>query len=416
MRSFFVAIALIALTFAGCPPSDDTPYDAQSAESTDAATETETTAELAPCDFPTADWAASRSLEETAWRLFVAANCPSDGTHPLTFENWTEQSCLVPGGCPAEADRTGTNGRFLHESHLLHGISDLASTPGGCSPMTSSSNAPPSLKPFVPGNLASGAKFCEEVFVNSVEKAYIEQPAPGYSLVTRTGQAAFIKAGNKIDFPKPSIEIKVDWLPADALTSPAFDCDQPSSEIYTETFDGVCYAMAGMHISSKVFPNWLWATFEPQLEATNPNRCDPEVYSECSDPWGSNPATSTGQNTEITPQLETLMDNANLAAAFKNYRLVGAQNDFVDSNTTPLGNSFVEFNAQVPAQQASCITCHFYAELDVSQSPPQQNPNFGPFPNTPATGEPATSQPPVPPGDWESQDFSWLLGVRPEGE
>lgn len=387
-----------AMTVAGCgQPTAEAPAPPPAAPVVD------------PCALPTTP---ASTLEETAWRLFVAATCPTSGVHPLTFETWTEQSCLQdPASCTGEA---GTI-RHLHASHLALGLAATAGLPASeCSSMTSSANAPPSLVPFVPQNLAADPKFCEEVFASAAEVAYIEEPAAGHSLLTLTQQAAYVAAVQKIDFPTEAVEIKADWLPANALSSPAFDCGNPTPDLYTEVIDGNCYALVGMHISSKLYPNWLWATFEPQFTATNPNRCKPDLYSSCSDSWGSSPPTSTGEPTQLTPALAALMGEANLAAAFRNYRLVGVQTNFVDTNTTPLGNSFVEFNAQVPAQQASCITCHSYAQFDSSQTPPVENPNFGAFLGTPAVGDPVNTQPPVPPGSWQSQDFSWLLGIMPQ--
>jgi hypothetical protein len=364
-------------------------------------TKTEPVAAADPCVFPTT--LAARH-EETAWQLFVAATCksPEGSAHPLAFENWTEQSCLInPAGAGCEA---GSTKRALHGS-LLKTVGLPSSE---CSAMTTATKGlDPSLLPFVPTNLAEGAQFCEEVFANAAEVAYIREN----SLNTLTGQAAH----EPIAFPTFAVEIKVDWLPVTALTNtpPAFDCSTPSPDIYTETIDGVCYAMVGMHISSKLAPKWLWATFEPQFAATNPNRCKTDLYSNCSDSWGSSPATSTGESTAMTPELAALMAAAKLPEAFANYRLVGVQTDYVDANATLLGNSFVEFNAQVPAQQASCITCHSYAQFDSSTTPPTENPNFGAFPGAPPTGIPVTTQPPVPTGTWQAQDFSWMLGIMP---
>ena len=179
-----------------------------------------------------------------------------------------------------------------------------------------------------------------------------------------------------------------------------------------ETIGGKCYALAGIHISSKLYPNWLWATFEPQNTTTNPNRCNPKLYARCNDPWGSNPAASTGKPTAATKNLTNLMDQAGLAPEFRNYRLVGVQVEYDQpKGTHGLGNSFTEYNAQVGAQQASCITCHSYAMMNTAGTTPTptENPNFGPFPGTPAVGQPG--QPPA--GTWVRQDFSWLLGIMP---
>lgn len=373
-------------------------------------------AELTPdgssaCDFPTVP---ASTPEETAWRLFVAATCPTGGMQPLAFEQWTEQSCLRGS---SDCTSGGAATRRLHASHLA-----LRRTTGGlsandCTPMTGTEGRPAStsLEKFVPTNLSADATFCEEVFANPSEVAYIKNPSPGHSLRTLTGQAQYVASGNTIKFPTDAIEIKADWLPANSLTPSPIDCNDPNLPVYTEVIKGTCYALAGIHISSKLFPKWLWATFEPQFNSTNPNLCNPELYSSCSDPWGSSPATSTGEPRDLTPALVELMNHAKLAPAFRNYRLVGVQTDFVNSNTTLMGNSFVEFNAGVPAQQASCISCHFSAQFDSSASPPVENPNFGNFPGTPSVGVPTTTQPPVPPGSWQHQDFSWLLGTMPAG-
>lgn len=360
-----------------------------------------------PCAFPAI---AGLSSEETAWRIFVAATCPASGGMPLTFENWTEQSNL--SASPSAAAATARH--HLHGSLLAAAHRGIPSGDCGAMTGTSASPAPPSLQPFVPKNLSAGAQFCEEVFVNDSEASYVREPAKGSSLLTLTQQAAYLSGGHTIKFPKAAIEIKADWLPMNALNAPAFDCKTPTPGLYTEVIDGTCYALVGMHISSKLHPKWLWATFEPQIAATNPNRCNPKLYSFCSDSWGSSPAKSSGKSTAQTPALKKLMAGAGLAAAFQNYRLVGIQTDFRDSKMTHMGNSFVEFNAGVPAQQASCITCHSYAQLNTAVTPPVENPNFGNFPGTPAVGVPVTKQPPVPPGTWQSQDFSWLLGIQPQ--
>lgn len=111
----------------------------------------------------------------------------------------------------------------------------------------------------------------------------------------------------------------------------------------------------------------------------------------------------------MTKDLRTLMDAAGLRGEFYNYRLVGVQAHYVDAQDKPilLGNSFTEFNAGVPPQQASCITCHSYATLTDNTNPIVENPNFGAFPGTPAVGRPSALE------GWDRQDFSWLLGIMP---
>jgi hypothetical protein len=369
------------------------------------------------CTLPTT---MAGSNEQTAWQIFVAATCPA-ANGQLTWETWTEQTCFAqpdsPGCAPSAAAAATPPVRHLHASQLeirrnRRGakLEAAAGAPGGCATMTTTANAPPQLLPFVPKNLSSDAKFCEEVFADPSEASFVKAPASGASLTTLTGQVAYA-ASNPIAFPNPAVEIKADWLPASSVGN-AFNCTTPPDGVYTETISGACYALVGIHVSSKLLPNWLWSTFEPQNTITNPNRCNPSLYNSCNDPWGSNPAASTGANTAPTADLTTLMTQANLPKAFLNYRLVAAQSAYVDSSNTAiqLGNSFVEFNAGVLPHQASCMTCHSYAMVSTKA---QENPNFGNFPGTPPIGTPGQAPPPAGGGTWVPQDFSWMLGVMP---
>lgn len=386
--------------------------------------EAEKKAEPAPAAAPAAASACTlpttmaATNEQTAWQLFVAASCPSNGQ--LTWETWTEQTCLAQPdspGCAPSAAAGAAPVRHLHASQLelrrkkTPQAEAAVAAPGGCGAMTTLANAPKELLPFVPKNLSSDAKFCEEVFVDPTEAAFVKAPASGATLTKLTGQVAYAASAGNITFPTSSVEIKADWLPASSVKD-AFNCTNPPEGLYVENISGECYALVGVHVSSKLLPNWLWATFEPQNTTTNPNRCSPDLYNSCSDPWGSNPAASTGANTEPTAALTALMTQANLPKALLNYRLVAAQSAYVTANNAPiqLGNSFVEFNAQVLPHQASCITCHSYAMVSTKA---KENPNFGAFPGTPSIGTPGQAPPPSGGGTWVSQDFSWMLGIMP---
>ena len=87
-----------------------------------------------------------------------------------------------------------------------------------------------------------------------------------------------MSAVGPITFPSSALEIKADWLRSDSL-SPGFDCDSNKpAGVYVEKINGKCYALVGI-FSSKLKTNWVWATFEPQNTQTNPNRCNPQLYS-----------------------------------------------------------------------------------------------------------------------------------------
>jgi hypothetical protein len=343
------------------------------------------------CAVPTSP---AGTQEETAWRLFVAINCKI-GAGQLTWETWTTQACLNnPADC-----QTGSR---LHTSALRDALApDNPRRTGGCSPMTTTATADPSLVPFVPSNLSSNPQFCEEVTINSSEESY----ARSNGLLTRAGQVNYLQAGNTIDFPTDAIEVKADWVAASSFTNATFDCSAPNGKIYMEMIDGTCYALAGIHISSKLYPNWLWATFEPQYPITNPNRCNPKLYNSCTDTWGSNPATSKGADTRPTAALARLFKDAGIALdpSFQNYRLTGTQTVYEQPTTSAgvLGSSFVEFNADVPAQQASCITCHSYAQrTSTGKTPPGGAPQ----------GDANVGTPSQLPAEYKPLDFSWFLG------
>jgi len=288
--------------------------------------------------------------------------------------------------------------------------------------MTTRDTAPsPAAAQFVPTNLANNPQFCEEVFVNPGESSFVTAPSSGNNLTTFTAQGSYAaSSAGQIQFPNPAIEIKADWLPADSVT-PSFNCtDKAPAGVYTELIKDAngqekCYALVGVHISSKLLKNWLWATFEPQNSTTNPNRCNPNLYNSCSDPWGSNPAASSGTATAQTDDLKALVAAAKLPAAFSNYRLVAAQSEFADGSgaAEQLGNSFVEFNAGVDVHHASCITCHFYANVATSNPPNNKKMTSIAFAAAAPIGTPGPL-PALPNGQkWVSQDFSWMLGSMP---
>jgi hypothetical protein len=365
-----------------------------------------------------------------AWNIFLQAMTPAHGGAP-TFETWTEQCELTPDmvGCPsavsvAAAMKAGGNGKM----RLLHG-SPMASARkvagSDCGAMTTTSLG--GYQP--PSNLTRNAMYCEEVFANPVEAAFVKR-----DLTTLARQLTYGKErGETINFPGTgmndarldldSLEVKVDWVPATSFSNPTFTCPDLTNSLYTETINGTCYALVAIHISSKVMPNWLWATFEPNSNITNPNRCDPKLYGACLDPWGttSKQRYAKGKTAQQSPELRQAMAEMHLNPAFSNYFLTGVQTQFVDNYGKPIqmGNSFVEFNQGVPPGKSSCMTCHQYAHFDGKQPlhgevegnfgrPPQGWPSVGYACNQNQNDNclPAAA-------NSTTQDFSWMLGLMP---
>ncbi|SPF54355.1 hypothetical protein SBA4_6330021 [Candidatus Sulfopaludibacter sp. SbA4] len=115
-------------------------------------------------------------------------------------------------------------------------------------------------------------------------------------LTTVVAQAAYAATNSGIvNFPLPPSKSRPIGFPPVLWLRPSICANNKPAGVYVETIDSTCYALVGLHLSSKLLPNWLWATFEPQNKDTNRNRCNPNLYDSCNDPWGSNPATSTGR-------------------------------------------------------------------------------------------------------------------------
>jgi hypothetical protein len=340
------------------------------------------------------------SPERTAWMLWIAATCPvNNNQYPyVVWENWIDQAQMYPQDPSKGLQVPNAQASALSTTHMLHP-----------SPLTISRNS--GLLQLVPGllgapdencNKASAPPpgqpnlvICEEVRLNGAAEDYIA----GTNLWNRGGQAQVAAANGQIQFSPPSIEVKADWI---ELTSIGFDCSNlPSSltsTVHIETVDGNCFALAGISLTSKLRQNWIWATFEPQNSTTNPDRC--QVLG-CTDYFGSIPPKTNGANTKLTPTVLNLMNQANLASEWKNYRLDGVQINFVQGNQpTLLGNSIIEGeNAGVPLTQSSCITCHALSSIK----------NDGTDGATLLTSNPVGIPQPLPSNAWIRRDFVWSL-------
>ncbi len=348
------------------------------------------------------------SIEETSWRLWVASTCPvNQSVYPyVVWENWIEQAQMYPLNpanvlqIPASLAPSSSAPHLLHASPLalVRNPGIEATVPGLLGAADQNCNAaqapPDNQKKLI---------ICEEVRLNGSTQDYIT----GTTMWNRNGQKQIAVSQGNIQFPRPSIEVKADWI---NLSSIGFDCaNLPQSlrqSVHVETINGNCFAMVGIHLISKLLGQWIWATFEPQNLTTNPFRC--QVLG-CSDSFGSQPARTRGTFTALTPQLESLMNDAHLAPEWKNYRLDGAQIRFVhlDGKPTLLGNSIIEGeNVGMNLKEASCISCHALSSVK----------NDGTDGITLLTNNPVGEPGPLPSRDWIRRDFVWsLLEACPPG-
>ncbi len=376
LLSFVVFCVASVPAFAQCPPFPQAPVDIRN----------------------------PAQVAQTMWQIFVAAACPTarPKQYPyVQWETWIEQLNQYPAANTATsfaAAKRAPEKRF-HVSPLALVVAARSQKTLGRPPAGANQNCGP-------GHGDSSVILCEEVRINPVASSYIGAPAPGATLAFRAGQAKFATMPTppylppgwpNINFPWPAIEVKVDWV---QLPAPCPSSVQGS--VWTETYGSNCYALAGMHVISKLLPNWIWATFEPQNQATNPNRC---VVLGCNDPFGSNPAqtpaNAPGTTTQITPALQSMMTAANLDPLWQNYRLDGVQVTFTDDsgNATRLGNSVIEGeNAGVPLKESSCITCHHVSSINAAGADGINNLTSNPI------GDPAHY-----PSGFAGRDFVWSL-------
>lgn len=162
---------------------------------------------------------------------------------------------------------------------------------------------------------------------------------------------------NPLTFPIDAVEVKAVWKPI----------TKDSMQYYHWNYDaqGNLYGMVAFHIMTKALPNWTWATWE---WTGNAGRCD---YMGCIDSFGVTPSYEAPNATlnqqyapgTLTPQLLAIFKQFGLGDEWKNYRLKGAQIDWIDATgrTILLGNSVTEAGF---VQSSSCITCHSNASFD----------------------------------------------------
>jgi hypothetical protein len=345
-----------------------------------------------PCAPPTE---ISPNINETAWQLFVAATCPvNSNQYPyVVWEDWIEQAQMYPadpskglfvpnalGAAQTSTHQLGASPfALLRNPKLVEVVKGLLGAPNeNCN----KAGKPPANQPKL--------VICEEVRLNGAAEDYIA----GNDLWNRAGQA--LKAqyyGPSIQFPAPALEVKADWIDLKSIKQ---TCKSlvPNS-IHIEKIDGHCFALAGIHVISKLLNQWIWATFEPQNTTTNPFRC--KVLG-CIDTFGSIPAMTVGASTKLSPQLAELMTAADLAPEWSNYRLDGVQTGFFRPGL--LGNSIIEGeNVGMPLSQSSCISCHAVSSI-------KSNGTDG---ITLLTSNPVGRPKPLPSRDWIRRDFVWSM-------
>lgn len=197
-----------------------------------------------------------------------------------------------------------------------------------------------------------------------------------HDLTSKAGLARAFEQGLKVDPPADSIQVKADWMRVGDLARwLQLDEDDVRRLYYTrserEGEAGTEYALVGLHLNSKRWKNWVWATFEHRL---NPGRCDDigchdSFGATVADVAGREPANQDYGECQKTPPLIAMLANVGLGPVWLNYCLKGSQVAFTekDGQAKLLGNSVIDrINGHIPMAHSSCMSCHALASFNRS--------------------------------------------------
>ncbi len=323
------------------------------------------------------------------WRLFTEFAAPVSRSQPspVIFETWAsdEDTFSETPHWPTANEPMRLHASVLGELRALP-AGARGATPGvQTGPIDVACGPPPGAT--VGGFPTSGTPtpcIAEEVKRNRPQFDYIVNN----NLNTKKGLAAAYAKSFKVAMPTSSISVKGDWTPVQSLLQwlPQLgNVGNIEKLYYTAHAESVEYALLSLHVSSRQNPNWVWGTFEHQM---NPGRCD-DIG--CFDSFGAVrpavPPNKTNVNTQYgecrkTRPLLAMMAKANLSPVWENYCLKSTEVDYTASDGTPyvLGNSVIEGivgNGTIAA--SSCISCHAYASFGSNGAPTPAMLNILPF-------------------------------------
>jgi hypothetical protein len=378
MRHSRIAITGLALAMTFCLTANSRPQVLDVARATTALTDG-TVAQNA---------VQAGNIQELAWNWFVALNNPVTGSAPKLWESWRPTSTVYlsngqrppawgqtpppPPAVIAEAQK-----QRLNTNLPFHNLDTDVQVDG----------------------LALRDKFNQNVRYQLLMNQDTFEYIVSNGIYNVDGQAVMAQAGKPANFPATSFELKTSWIWIGTNQS---IYNQLNGKYYIVNgyyglVDGSgkpnglyrigLAALSGMHIISKPVPQWLWTTFENVYNAR---------YTQTTNKLPISSAT-----TQVNQKYRAALKNA--GSIFANYRLMGAQGQFVEPSGKPtlLANSQIESAFQL---SSSCATCHSTASYSTANGyfsfVKQQNGGI-----TYYTGNPPTEQM----NGYNPLDFVWSL-------
>lgn len=280
--------------------------------------------------------------DEFAWRLFIEICQPAaSGERVVIWETWPDQDHIYadPNQAPIWP-ATPPAAKRLRPPRQQAVRSAAFDVP-----------------PIPPDRIPDGD---EEVRNNRPAFDYIVQQGLWYQEGVLQ-QAA--KPGG-IRFPQEAVTVKARWRYITPAEKPRFHWAE-----YELKGTNVLVGLTALHVTSKVIPNWHWATFE---QVDNPGLGDfiglvdtfglipPRLY--------PNPTPNQGyRGGRLNDAVLGLMREKRLGPEWTFYRLKGSQIDFTDSTgrATLLGNSITEAGF---VATSSCMTCHARSSANLVQT------------------------------------------------
>lgn len=209
---------------------------------------------------------------------------------------------------------------------------------------------------------AAGEIVQYEVRMNRDAFTYVVDNPAGYELFNLEGQqAALADPAYTFQFPAAALEVKAAWR----ILEPGQDDSRywTSYGIYTDNHGKARLSkigLTGLHIISKILPDWVWYTFE---QVDNPTA----TYQYFEGTRGSALGPNQTLNAAAAP-VNARFQAALAGTKWQYYALMGWQYQFEHPKGTPtlLANTQAETYFQA---SSSCMTCHSLSSIGPPASP-----------------------------------------------